>query len=170
MIKKIRPYLLLFGIAAVVIALDQWSKWLVEQNLGLGEEIYPIKALAPFFRFTNWQNTGAAFGLFQNANLMFLILAIIISVLLVWTYHKSIDEPILFRISLSLMLGGAIGNIIDRIRQGFVTDFVAVGRFPVFNVADSAVTIGVGLMLLILFLQERKEKRKQKAGEVVRED
>ncbi len=77
---------------------------------------------------------------------------------LVWVYFKSLDEPVLFRVSLSMMLGGAIGNIIDRVTQGFVTDFIAVGRFPVFNVADSAVTVGVGLMLLAIYLQEKKQK------------
>ncbi|MGI6258679.1 MAG: signal peptidase II [Anaerolineaceae bacterium] len=156
--NKARDLLMLFGIAGAVIALDQWTKWLVEQNIALGEEVYPIGFLAPFFRFTFWKNTGAAFGLFQNASQVLLVVSIVISLLLVWVYFKSLDEPVLFRISLSMMLGGAIGNIIDRVTQGFVTDFIAVGRFPVFNVADSAVTVGVGLMLLGLYLQERKQK------------
>ncbi len=156
--NKARDLLMLFGIAGAVIALDQWTKWLVEQNIALGEDVYPIDFLAPFFRFTFWKNTGAAFGLFQNASQVLLVVSIVISLLLVWVYFKSLDEPVLFRISLSMMLGGAIGNIIDRVTQGFVTDFIAVGRFPVFNVADSAVTVGVGLMLLGLYLQERKQK------------
>ena len=66
--NKARDLLMLFGIAGAVIALDQWTKWLVEQNIALGEEVYPIGFLAPFFRFTFWKNTGAAFGLFQNAS------------------------------------------------------------------------------------------------------
>lgn len=156
--NKARDLLMLFGIAGAVIALDQWTKWLVEQNITLGEEVYPICFLAPFFRFTFWKNTGAAFGLFQNASVILLVVSIAISLLLVWVYFKSLDEPVLFRVSLSMMLGGAIGNIIDRVTQGFVTDFIAVGRFPVFNVADSAVTVGVGLMLLAIYLQEKKQK------------
>lgn len=159
--NRARQYLFFFGIATLIIALDQWTKWLVEKHIGMGEELYPIKFLAPFFRFTYWKNTGAAFGLFQNASLILLIVSILISLFLVWTFHKSLNEPVLFRVSLGLMLGGAIGNMIDRVSQGFVTDFIAVGRFPVFNIADSAVTVGVGLMLLALFLQEHREQQKK---------
>lgn len=158
-------YLLLFGIAVVAIVLDQWSKGLVRQNIALGEEIYPIAFLAPFFRFTYWQNTGAAWGIFQNANIPLLILSSIISVLIIWYYHKAFDEPLIYRISMGLLLGGAVGNIVDRIQLGFVTDFIAVGRFPVFNVADSCVTVGVILMLLGLLIQEHKEKIAHQAAE-----
>lgn len=159
--SKTKNYLLLFGIAGLIVALDQWSKWLVEKTIPLGEEVFPIRALAPFFRFTFWKNTGAAFGLFQNASLVLLIVSILIAIDLVWTFHNSQNEPLLFKISLALMLGGALGNMIDRVSQGFVTDFIAVGRFPVFNIADSAVTIGVGLMLLTLLLQEKAERQRK---------
>ncbi|MDD2521268.1 MAG: signal peptidase II [Anaerolineaceae bacterium] len=162
-------YLLLFGIASIIVIFDQWSKGWIRQNVALGEEIYPISFLEPFFRFTFWQNTGAALGIFQNANIPLLVLTTIISILIIWYYHKAIDEPLLFRISLGLLLGGAVGNIIDRIQLGYVTDFIAVGRFPVFNVADSAVTIGVILMLIGLFVQERKEKAAKLELEVSQE-
>lgn len=157
----VRHYLMLFSIAVVLIILDQWSKGWVRQNIPLGAEIYPIPALAPFFRFTYWQNTGAALGFFQNANTPLLILSSIIVVVIIWYYHKAFNEPLLFRISLGLLLGGAIGNIIDRIQLNFVTDFIAVGRFPVFNVADSAVTVGVIIMLIGLLIQEHREKTKR---------
>ena len=162
-------YLLLFGIAAVAIFLDQWSKGLVRQNIALGEEIYPISFLAPFFRFTYWQNTGAALGIFQNANISLLILSSIITVLIIWYYRKAVNEPLVFRISMGLLMGGAVGNIIDRIQLGFVTDFIAVGRFPVFNVADSCVTIGVILMLLGLLIQEHKEKIAHQAAKTMQD-
>ena len=167
---KARDPLLLLGIAGFVIALDQWTKGLVEQNISLGEEVYPIGFLAPFFRFTFWKNTGAAFGLFQSASQILFVVSILISLLLIWVYFRSLQEPVLFRVSLAMMLGGAIGNIIDRITQGYVTDFIAVGRFPVFNVADSAVTVGVGLMLLGLYLQERKQKPEPEQSEENHED
>lgn len=155
-----RNVLLLIGVAALVVALDQLTKWLVRENLALGEEFYPINALAPFFRFTYWKNTGAAFGIFQNASIPLLILAIIIVGVIIWTYFHMQEESLVFRICLAMMLGGAVGNIIDRITLGYVTDFIAVGRFPVFNVADSSVTVGVFLMLLVFFLEERKAKKK----------
>jgi signal peptidase II len=93
--KRTLQYLLLFGIAAIVIILDQWSKTLIRQNLALGEEIYPITFLAPFFRFTFWQNTGAAWGIFQNANIPLLILSSIIAVFIILYYHKALDEPLI---------------------------------------------------------------------------
>ena len=156
----IKNVILLVGIALLIILLDQWSKDLVRDQIGLGNEVYPIPFLAPFFRFTYWKNTGAAFGIFQNANMPLLILSILISLVVVWLYFKSEDGPLIFRISLAMMLGGAIGNMIDRIRFGFVTDFIAVGRFPVFNIADSAVTVGVAIMLIAMLIHERKEKAK----------
>lgn len=149
---------MLFGIVLLLIALDQWSKSLVREQIALGSEVYPIPFLAPFFRFTYWKNTGAAFGIFQNANMPLLILSVLISLVVLWLYFKSEEEPLAFRISLAMMLGGAIGNMIDRIRFGFVTDFIAVGRFPVFNIADSAVTVGVAIMLIAMLIQERKAK------------
>jgi signal peptidase II len=157
--KVFRNYLLLLSIAALIVLFDQWSKDWVRQNIGLGEAIYPIPFLEPFFRFTHWHNTGAAFGLFQNANMVLLIISLIMAVVIIFSYHKAIDEPLIYRLSLGMMLGGAIGNAIDRVDQGYVTDFIAAGRFPVFNVADSSVTVGVGLMLLAMLIHERQEKQ-----------
>ncbi len=165
-----RHYLLLFAISLLVIVLDQWSKGLIRRNLALGEEIYPIPFLAPFFRFTYLQNTGAAFGMFQNANILLLILAVIIAAAVIWYYHRAVDEPLLYRVSLGLILGGALGNMIDRVQLGFVTDFVAVGRFPVFNVADSSVTVGVALIFLGLILQEHKEKETRQKDPMLNPD
>ena len=162
--SRIKNGIMLLGIVGLLIALDQWSKALVRDQIALGSEVYPIPFLAPFFRFTYWKNTGAAFGIFQNANLPLLILSILISGALIWIYFKSAEEPLTFRISLAMMLGGAIGNMIDRIRFGFVTDFIAVGNFPVFNIADSAVTVGVAIMLIVMLIQERKAKSKTVDG------
>ncbi len=158
--NRIKNLIMLLGIAMLLIALDQWSKALVREQIALGSEVYPIPFLAPFFRFTYWKNTGAAFGIFQNANLPLLILSVLISLMVVWLYFKSEDESLAFRISLAMMFGGAVGNMIDRIRFGFVTDFIAVGSFPVFNIADSAVTVGVAIMLIVMLIQERKAKAK----------
>jgi signal peptidase II len=109
--KRTLQYLLLFGIAAIVIILDQWSKTLIRQNLALGEEIYPITFLAPFFRFTFWQNTGAAWGIFQNANIPLLILSSIIAVFIILYYHKALDEPLIYRISMGCFWVGLLETL-----------------------------------------------------------
>lgn len=142
-------------IAALVIALDQITKALVRQNIALGEAWAPIPAIGDFFRFLYWQNRGAAFGSFQNAGPILAVVRIAIAIFIIVFYQKAEIKDTLMKVALSMMLGGAVGNLIDQFSLGFVTDFVAVGRFPIFNIADSAVTIGVGLMLLDMIIKEK---------------
>jgi signal peptidase II len=146
---------LLFLIAAAVIVADQLTKALVRQNLDLGEAWAPIPAIGDFFRFLYWQNRGAAFGTLQNAGPILTIVRIAIVLFIIVFYQKAEIKDVLVKVSLSLMLGGALGNLVDQFTLGFVTDFIAVGRFPIFNVADSCVTIGVGLMLLDMIIKEK---------------
>lgn len=146
---------LLFLIAAAVIVADQLTKALVRQNLALGEAWAPILAIGDFFRFLYWQNRGAAFGTLQNAGPILTIVRIAIVLFIIVFYQKAEIKDVLVKVSLSLMLGGALGNLVDQFTLGFVTDFIAVGRFPIFNVADSCVTIGVGLMLLDMIIKEK---------------
>lgn len=153
--KFLRHNGILFLIAAIVIVLDQITKALVRQNLALGEAWAPIPAIGDFFRFLYWQNRGAAFGTLQNAGPFLTVVRIVIAIFIVFFYQKAETKDRLMRVSLSLMLGGAIGNLIDQFMLGFVTDFIAVGKFPIFNVADSCVTIGVGLMLLDMLIKEK---------------
>jgi signal peptidase II len=145
----------LFLIAAAVIVLDQLTKALVRQNIPLGESWAPIPAIGDFFRFLYWQNRGAAFGSFQNAGPILTIVRIAIGIFIIVFYQKAEIKDTLMKVALSLMLGGAIGNLVDQFTLGFVTDFIALGRFPIFNVADSCVTIGVGLMLLDMIIKEK---------------
>ncbi len=156
--KRLGHNLFLVLIAAAIVAFDQWTKLLIRQNLSWSEALEPIPALAPFFRIVNWQNTGAAFGLFHNANLVLAILAVLISIVIVYYYQHIDTKEVLIKVALAMQLGGAIGNLVDRITQGYVTDFLSLGRFPVFNVADSSVTVGVALLLLAIYLQEGREK------------
>ena len=146
---------LLFLIAAAVIVADQLTKAVVRQNLALGEAWAPIPAIGDFFRFLYWQNRGAAFGTLQNAGPILTIVRIAIVLFIIVFYQKAEIKDVLVKVSLSLMLGGALGNLVDQFTLGFVTDFIAVGRFPIFNVADSCVTIGVGLMLLDMIIKEK---------------
>ena len=161
--KTLKHNLILILVAVVIIALDQWTKALIKANLNVTETWMPLAWLAPYARITHWHNTGAAFGLFQNANLILSIVTPIIALVILAIYQKIPQKETLMKIALGLQFGGAIGNLIDRLNQGYVTDFISVGRFPVFNIADSAVTVGVGLLILAVYLEERREKKNEAA-------
>jgi signal peptidase II len=160
-----KNYGLLVLIAVVIIALDQWTKSIVRANLVLGEMWMPWEWLSPYARIVHWANTGVAFGMFQNMGTLFTILPFIVSGLIIYYYAQIPQPDWALRTALSLQLGGAIGNLIDRLTIGHVTDFVSVGNFPVFNVADASITVGVGILLLDMIIQERREKARQAAAE-----
>lgn len=157
--KFIKNYWLLFTIASVILIIDQISKALVRQNIPFGGRWMPIEWLEPYFRFVHWENTGAAFGMFQNGGTIFGILAVIVSIFIIVYYPQIPKEERIMRIALAMQLGGALGNLIDRILFGPVTDFISVGNFAVFNIADASITIGVALLILALWINERKAKR-----------
>jgi signal peptidase II len=158
--KILKEYRWLILIVSVILILDQWTKAIVRANIPFGGQWMPLEWLAPYFRFVHWKNTGAAFGLFQGGGLIFGILAVVVALFIVIYYRSIPEDEKLMRIALSMQLGGALGNLIDRIRFGPVTDFISVGKFPVFNIADSCITVGVGLLILALWLSERKEKQR----------
>ena len=157
--KRIQSYLFLFTVSLAVIGLDQWTKAIVRSRLEMGEIWSPWNWLTPYARFVHWYNTGVAFGMFQNNNLLFAILVSVIALIIIIYYPSLTEDDWYLRIALSLQLGGAIGNLIDRLTIGHVTDFISVGNFAVFNIADSCVTIGVGVMILGMWIQERKQKK-----------
>jgi signal peptidase II len=152
-------YGLLLGITSIILFIDQVSKAVVRERIPFGDSWMPLTWLAPYFRFVHWENTGAAFGMFQNGGAIFGILAVIVSTLLVVYYAQIPKEETLMRIAMSMQMAGAVGNLIDRIMFGPVTDFISVGTFPVFNIADSSITIGTGLLILGLLQHEQKLKR-----------
>jgi len=152
---------MLMLIALVVIALDQLTKRAVQQNLALGEALLVFPPWE-FVRIVHWVNTGAAFGMFQGGNAVLIGLTVAIT-LAILVYYQTLPEDHLFqRICLALMVGGSIGNLIDRLTLGYVVDFVAVGRFPVFNLADSCVTVSVILLLISTIIEERKAQSTEK--------
>lgn len=157
--KNLKSYLFLFPVAFTVIGFDQWTKLMVRTNLNFGEVWSPWDWLTPYARFVHWYNTGVAFGMFQNNNILFAILVSIIALIIIIYYPSLTEEDWFLRVALSLQLGGAVGNLIDRLTVGHVTDFISVGDFAVFNIADSCVTIGVGIMILGMWIQERKIKK-----------
>jgi len=153
---KVKHNAFLICLVTVIVTLDQWTKLLVTHKLAIGEGFSPIAFLGDFFTIVHWRNTGAAFGLFQNANVVLLVVSIIIALAVLFYYQVVNPKDWLAKVSLSLIFAGAAGNIIDRIKFGYVIDFLSFGRFPVFNVADSAVTVGVFLMVVHYLVEERK--------------
>jgi len=103
--------------------------------------------------------------MFQDGNLIFSILAFIVSIAILVVYPRIPREEKVIRITTMMMLAGAVGNLIDRLTVGHVTDFISIGSFAVFNVADMSITVGVAILILTVWLQERRERRK--AGEAV---
>lgn len=164
MIKIIKKYDILLIVGMIVIVLDQITKLIVRANIYFGGQWAPwSNAVEPFLRIVHWKNTGAAFGLFQNANTLFIVLAFIIAGVLIYFYPQLPQDQKWMRIALGLQFGGAVGNLIDRISIGHVTDFIAVGDFPVFNIADSGITVGTAILLLMIWLSDRQEKKQQTA-------
>ena len=136
-------------LAALALALDQLTKFVVRQTLDWRFS-WPAEG---FFRFTHVHNTGSAFGLFQGQNLPLLVVSLVGVGVLAYIYHTQERPGRLMRASIALMLGGALGNLTDRIWQGHVTDFIDIGPWPVFNLADSAIVVGLIMMGWLLIMR-----------------
>jgi signal peptidase II len=139
------------GIAAAVVVLDQASKAWLESILAPGER---LSVIGDLLRLTHAQNSGALFGLFRDQAYVFAIISIGVVALIVW-YHRSSGHNTLLSVALGLLLGGALGNMIDRFQQGYVTDWVDIGlgdlRFYTFNVADAAISCAILLLIVLAF-------------------
>ncbi len=162
--QALNKYYLLIIIAASVLILDQLTKLYIVSRFSLYES---VTILENFFHITYIMNPGAAFGIFAGRAAsfripFFLTLSVVASVGIILFYSAIEDR--LVEVALSLILGGALGNMIDRARLGEVIDFIDVhwynNHWPAFNVADSAITIGVGLLLLDMFLKEKASHRR----------
>ena len=159
----IQKYWPIATIAALIVALDQWTKWLVRVNIPDGGVWLPeaLGWLSPYARIVHWHNTGAAFGMFQDAGMVFTVLAFIVIAAIIYYYPHVENSDWSLRLAMSMQLGGAIGNLIDRLTIGRVTDFISIGTFPVFNIADASISIGAAILLLGVWLTERSEKREK---------
>ena len=171
MTNIMRKWLLLVFVVALVLVLDQIAKALVIANMQNGQTIEVIPALAPYFQFTRVPNTGIAFGMLTGGNFFLLVLTSIIVVVLFVVYSKLPTQPTVQHIAFAMIIGGAIGNIIDRIRFGHVVDFVHI-TIPnlvsnVSNFADHFVVLGVIIILVDSFFEERREKPKSSEAEPV---
>lgn len=159
--NAVRNYWGIITIAAAIVLLDQWTKWLVRSNIPAGESWLPdsLLWLSPYARIVHWYNRGAAFGMFQQGNMVFTVLAFIVIAAILYYYPQISKADWPLRLAMSMQLGGAVGNLIDRIRIGHVTDFISIGNFPVFNIADSSITVGCVVLLLGIWWQERAAKK-----------
>lgn len=161
--RRLSDVVILPLVAVLIVLVDQLSKhwvltWLVE-----GESWEIAAWLTPIVQFTHVTNTGAAFGLFPGLSTVFLIVAIVVIVAIVIYGHHVPSGLWLPRIALGMQLGGALGNLVDRLRLGSVVDFIDVQiwpfrTFPIFNVADSSIVIGVTILFLVMVWEERQER------------
>ncbi len=159
--RLIRDYVSLLLTAGTVVGLDQWTKWLVRENLPFQGEWLPdeLSWLDPYARIVHWYNSGAAFGMFQDAGNVFTVLAFLVIGAILYYYPRVEPKDWPLRLAMGLQLGGAVGNLTDRLTMGKVTDFISIGTFPVFNLADASISIGVVVLLLSVWLREQSEKK-----------
>ena len=151
-----------------VLALDQLTKALIREAMEIGQS-WPADG---FFRFTYGTNSGSAFGLFQNYTGLLIVASAIAIGFLIFFYKTYSPPSALLRLAIGLQLGGAVGNLVDRIRVGAVVDFIDVGPWPIFNLADSAVVVGMAMLAVVLLTGKagRASGREAAAGAVSRDD
>jgi signal peptidase II len=158
-----KPNTRILLIALGIVALDQLTKLIVRQLLDYGREKIVIDGL---FRFVHWHNTGAAWSLFHGNNDVLALVAVVALVVLYFSRHHFDSRTLLGQVAFGLIFGGIVGNLIDRLYRGFVIDFLyfylqlggTERGFPAFNVADSAICVGVGLIFLLTWRNERMTK------------
>ena len=138
----------IFSTALFVVGLDQLTKFMIKQNFQLNQSIPIIKNI---FHLTYVTNSGSAFGLFKGMNVFFMIFAIIVIIAIYKYLNKIKNNEKILQIAVGLLLGGTIGNLIDRVMYGSVIDFLDFRIWPVFNIADSAVTISIIFLVILLW-------------------
>jgi signal peptidase II len=160
--KKIaRSYWLLILVAGLVIILDQISKAYIRDNFVENVTMWaPWEWMLPYARIIHITNTGVAFGMFQGMNIVFAILATIVSIAIIYYYPRVPASDWILRLALGLQLAGAVGNLLDRVFIGYVTDFISVGTFAVFNIADASISVGVAVLIIGVWIQEQQAKKR----------
>jgi len=158
------------AIALIVIVIDQVSKYLVSTYLPLGGTWSPFPGPNPVFQIVYVYNTGVAFGLFKDLGPVFVFVAIVVIMVIILYARRLSEGQALLAVAVGLMLGGSIGNLIDRLlRSGHVIDFIDVGigttRWYVSNIADMSIVLGVILLGIAMLREERKQK-KSKPGDI----
>lgn len=158
-------------VIVAVVAFDQLTKEIMVREIGPDSGRRLIEVIPGVLDFRFVRNTGSAFGMFQGYSNVLTVLALGAIGFLAIYYFKQARNDVLVAVALGLQLGGAIGNVIDRVRYGYVVDFIDFPRFPTFNIADSAITVGVILLMFALLFRDvdrvesGKEQRLHSAGE-----
>ncbi len=143
-----------FGLAVlIVLGLDQWTKHLVVTSFLPGESRIFVPHI---LRWTYVENHAGAFGMFGTQTWLLVAMALVVLAVFYYAFREYAARSLLVRTAFGAIVGGAIGNIVDRFHFGFVVDFIDLGWWPVFNVADSCITIGVALLILTSFKRERR--------------
>jgi len=146
-------------VAAVVVALDQVSKAAVRGEVQVGER----RDLVAFVDLVHVRNRGVAFSALEGQTALVVVVIAVALAALLWYFARHGERPGLWGPT-GLLLGGAVGNLVDRIRLGAVTDFLKLPNWPAFNVADMAITVGVVGLLVVVELADRRERRNAKEG------
>ena len=155
--RRFEEKIILPAAALLTLVADQIRKYLVLANLNPGQSWNPVASLTPWVSITHVTNTGAAFGLFPDQGSLFVVIAVIVVAAIIFYYRHLPAGQWWIKVSLGLQLGGALGNLLDRLRLGYVIDFIDFKIWPVFNMADSAIVIGVTILAYYL-LRDRGEK------------
>ena len=142
------------AVAAVAVFLvDRLTKFWVSHSLTLGQELWPGAPVHIHYI----ENTGAAFSILPNLDWLFLLVAAIVVAAAVWYWRRLALEPWWLQAAVGMVVGGAVSNAIDRFTQGYVVDFIQLPHWPVFNVADSGITVGMVLIVLRFLIQGRAD-------------
>ncbi|MFB0533520.1 MAG: signal peptidase II [Anaerolineae bacterium] len=149
--------IILPAVGLLILVADQISKYLVLSSLNPGQSWNPIASLTPWVSITHVTNTGAAFGLFPAQGSLLAVIAVIVVAAIILYYRQLPVGQWWIKVSLGLQLGGALGNLLDRLRLGYVIDFIDFKIWPVFNLADSSIVIGVAILAYYL-LRDRGEE------------
>ncbi len=152
----------LLQLLAIIFLADQFTKWLVREFLEFRESV-PADG---FFRLTHTFNTGSAFGLFRDQNLPLILVSVVGITILLLIYRSQTQPGNLLRLSLGLQFGGAAGNLLDRVRLGHVTDFVDLGSWPIFNLADASIVVGLGLLAWMFLISDGSKSNITKSSTV----
>ncbi|MFN8413616.1 MAG: signal peptidase II [Anaerolineales bacterium] len=158
---SLKKYITLTALVGSIVALDQWTKWLVRTNIPLNTSWLPdsLLWLSPYARILHIFNKGAAFGMFQSGNPIFTVLALLVVLGILYYYSQIEEGDKLLQVAAGLYLGGVLGNLIDRLTLGQVTDFISVGTFYIFNVADASINVGVVVLLFGIWMKEYQGKK-----------
>lgn len=161
---------ILWSAALTAFTLDQLTKWIVIENLDYREtwEFWPL--LSGIFDFTYTRNTGAAFGIGQGMGSIFLIIAIVVSLIIIFSYRQLPPGSWPVRLAMGMMMGGALGNAVDRVRYGYVVDFLHLHGWPIFNIADSMIVVGVGIWMIAAWWDEHQQANDAEEQPTTNED